>query len=67
MKKKERNKMKTKTKHDKKEIQETMKDKNKETQHRMKNKVGMNKSTLCQQKGYFFCFVFRQLFWKKGV
>ena len=30
-----------------------MKDKNKDTQQRTKNKGGMNKSILCQQGGYF--------------
>ena len=58
MRKEERNKMETKTKNDKKENQKTMKNKKKETQQRMRNQGGINKSTLCQQKGYFFGFVF---------
>ena len=50
MRKKESNKRKTKTKKGK---SRKMKDKNKDTQQRMKNKGGMNKSILCQQRGYF--------------
>ena len=54
MRKEESNKRKTKTK--KKRKSRKMKDKNKDTQQRMKNKGGMNKSILCQQRGYFlFC------------
>ena len=52
MRKEERNKIKTQTKKENKK----MKDKKKETQQRMINKGGMNKSILCQQRGYFlFC------------
>ena len=53
MRKEESNKRKTKTK---KRKSRKMKDNNKDTQQRMKNKGGMNKSILCQQRGYFlFC------------
>ena len=53
MRKEEKNKKRTQTK---KENHKKMKDKKKETQQRMINKGGMNKSILCQQRGYFlFC------------